>query len=81
MRLSRRPWLGSVPIGYRVHVSKEARLPGRFAGFAAPEIEQALAVAPRPGAAAFFDVDNTVVIGASISYLPRAGRPQVLLDH
>lgn len=38
---------------------------------AASEVEQALAVAPDPRAAAFFDVDNTIVQGASIYHLAR----------
>lgn len=39
------------------------------AAAAAAEVEAALAVAPDPTAAAFFDIDNTVVRGASIFYL------------
>ena len=38
---------------------------------AADELEQALAVLPDPTAAAFFDVDNTVMQGASIFHLAR----------
>ena len=38
---------------------------------AAEEIEAALAVVPDPTAAAFFDVDNTVMQGASIFHLAR----------
>jgi HAD superfamily hydrolase (TIGR01490 family) len=41
------------------------------AGWAAAEVEQALTVAPDPTAAAFFDVDNTMMQGASIYYLAR----------
>jgi HAD superfamily hydrolase (TIGR01490 family) len=41
------------------------------ASAAAAEVEAALAVAPDPLAAAFFDVDNTVVRGASIFHLAR----------
>lgn len=39
------------------------------AAAAAAQIEQALAVTPDPGAAAFFDIDNTMVRGASMFYL------------
>ncbi len=39
------------------------------AAAAAAEVEAALSVAPDPAAAAFFDIDNTVVRGASIFYL------------
>jgi HAD superfamily hydrolase (TIGR01490 family) len=45
-----------------------ARLAGRAAA-AVAEVEAALAPAPDPTAAAFFDIDNTVVRGASIFYL------------
>jgi len=38
---------------------------------AAPEVETALAMPPNPRAAAFFDVDNTMVIGASIFHFAR----------
>ena len=38
---------------------------------AAPELEAALAVPPDPQAGAFFDVDNTIMRGASIFYLAR----------
>src|SRR5690349_4652581 len=41
------------------------------AGWAASEVEAALAVPADPGAAAFFDVDNTMMQGASIYYLAR----------
>lgn len=47
-----------------------ARLAGAAAA-AAAEVEAALAVPPDSTAAAFFDVDNTVVRGASIFYLAR----------
>ncbi len=40
-------------------------------GSAAPELEQALAVPADSGAAAFFDVDNTMMRGASIYWLAR----------
>ena len=41
------------------------------ASAAAAEVEAALAVPPDPHAAAFFDVDNTVMQGASIFHLAR----------
>jgi HAD superfamily hydrolase (TIGR01490 family) len=41
------------------------------AGWAAAEVDTALAAPPDPGAAAFFDVDNTMMQGASIYYLAR----------
>lgn len=41
------------------------------ASAAAAEVEAALATPPDPGAAAFFDVDNTVMQGASIFHLAR----------
>lgn len=46
-------------------------VPGNSAGSAAPELEQALAIPARPEAAAFFDVDNTMVIGASIFHFAK----------
>jgi HAD superfamily hydrolase (TIGR01490 family) len=45
-----------------------ARLAGRAAA-AVAEVEAALTAPPDPTAAAFFDIDNTVVRGASIFYL------------
>src|SRR5262245_13399522 len=41
------------------------------AGQAAAEVEAALATPPDPSAAGFFDVDNTLMQGASIYYLAR----------
>jgi HAD superfamily hydrolase (TIGR01490 family) len=41
------------------------------AGWAATELEAALVVPPLPDSAAFFDVDNTMMQGASIYYLAR----------
>jgi HAD superfamily hydrolase (TIGR01490 family) len=38
---------------------------------AAVEVEQALSVPPDPSAAAFFDVDNTMMVGASIFHFAR----------
>ncbi len=40
-------------------------------GSAVAEVEAALATRPDPGAAGFFDVDNTMMRGASIYYLAR----------
>jgi len=40
-------------------------------GEAVPELEAALSVRPDPQAAAFFDIDNTIVRGASIFHLAR----------
>jgi HAD superfamily hydrolase (TIGR01490 family) len=40
-------------------------------GFATYEVEQALTVPANPRAAAFFDVDNTMVIGASIYHFAK----------
>jgi HAD superfamily hydrolase (TIGR01490 family) len=45
-----------------------ARIAGQAAA-AAAEVEAALAVEPDPGGAAFFDIDNTIVRGASVFYL------------
>ena len=47
------------------------RLITTAAGWAAAEVEAALTVPADPGAAAFFDVDNTMMQGASIYYLAR----------
>ncbi|MEN3305345.1 MAG: hypothetical protein V7603_1547 [Micromonosporaceae bacterium] len=50
-----------------------ARLPKRevLAGYAVAELEQALAVPADPGSAAFFDVDNTMIHGASLYWFAR----------
>ena len=40
-------------------------------GLAAPEVDAALSVPPDPTAAAFFDVDNTMMVGASIFHFAR----------
>jgi HAD superfamily hydrolase (TIGR01490 family) len=40
-------------------------------GAAAPEVEAALAIPPDPVAAAFFDVDNTVMVGASMFHFAK----------
>jgi len=47
------------------------RLVDPTAGWAAAEVEAALTVPADPTAAAFFDVDNTMMQGASIYYLAR----------
>ncbi len=44
---------------------------GHTAGWAVAELEAALAVPPDPDAAAFFDVDNTMMQGASIYWFAR----------
>jgi HAD superfamily hydrolase (TIGR01490 family) len=41
------------------------------AGRAVPEVERALTIEPDPAVAAFFDVDNTIMRGASIFHLAR----------
>ncbi|HTZ43699.1 MAG TPA: HAD-IB family hydrolase [Jatrophihabitans sp.] len=46
-------------------------MPGSSAGSAAYEVEQALSVPANPRAAAFFDVDNTMVVGASIYHFAK----------
>ncbi len=46
-------------------------MPASSVGSAAYEIEQALTVPANPHAAAFFDVDNTMVIGASIYHFAK----------
>jgi len=51
--------------------SRDAEASGKLAGYAAAELEAALAVPADPTAAAFFDVDNTMMRGASIYYLAR----------
>jgi HAD superfamily hydrolase (TIGR01490 family) len=50
-----------------------ARLPKRevLAGYAVAELEQALAVPADPASAAFFDVDNTMIHGASLYWFAR----------
>jgi HAD superfamily hydrolase (TIGR01490 family) len=47
------------------------RVVASSAGWAAAEVESALAVPADPSAAAFFDVDNTMMQGASIYYFAR----------
>jgi HAD superfamily hydrolase (TIGR01490 family) len=52
-----------------VTVSSDAL--GHTAGWAAAELEAALAVPPDPTAAAFFDVDNTLMQGSSLYWFAR----------
>lgn len=63
------------PLGHRRSARAEgaaevARRTGEAAA-AAAEVEAALAVPPDPTAAAFFDVDNTLMMGASIFHFAR----------
>jgi HAD superfamily hydrolase (TIGR01490 family) len=56
------------------HLAGEAASPAPPdlpAGAAAAEVEAALAIGPDPTSAAFFDVDNTIMQGASIFHLAR----------
>src|SRR5215469_12802535 len=46
-------------------------MPGTPSEPAAPELEAALAVPPDPVAAAFFDVDNTMMVGASMFHFAK----------
>jgi HAD superfamily hydrolase (TIGR01490 family) len=46
-------------------------MPGTPSERAAPELEAALAVPDDPAAAAFFDVDNTMMVGASIFHFAK----------
>lgn len=46
-------------------------MPGTPSEPAAPELEAALTVPPDPHAAAFFDVDNTMMVGASIFHFAK----------
>ena len=52
------------------NLQQRSTLAGEAAA-AATEVESALATPPDAGAAAFFDVDNTVMQGASIFHLAR----------
>jgi HAD superfamily hydrolase (TIGR01490 family) len=51
--------------------AQSTKLVDPVAGWAAAEVEAALTVPADPTAAAFFDVDNTMMQGASIYYLAR----------
>jgi HAD superfamily hydrolase (TIGR01490 family) len=53
-----------------VNLKRRSRLAGEAAA-AAAEVESSLSVDPDPVAAAFFDVDNTVMQGASIFHLAK----------
>lgn len=53
-----------------VNLQRRSQLAGEAAA-AVAEVESALSIAPDPDAAAFFDVDNTVMQGASIFHLAR----------
>ncbi|MGH3753336.1 MAG: HAD family hydrolase [Pseudonocardiaceae bacterium] len=55
----------------RVAFAGEAAAEAALAGAAVAELETALAVTPDLTAAAFFDVDNTMMMGASIFYFAR----------
>src|SRR3954468_7994074 len=54
----------------RLNLKQRSKLAGEAAA-AAAEVETALATPADPRAAAFFDVDNTVMQGASIFHLAR----------
>lgn len=64
------PPLGRMPIHTAPNLRRRSVLAGQAAASAA-EVESALSVPPDPTAAAFFDVDNTVMQGASIFHLAR----------
>jgi len=55
----------------RAELAGEASAEAALASAAAPEVEAALAVPPDLTAAAFFDVDNTMMMGASIFHFAR----------
>jgi HAD superfamily hydrolase (TIGR01490 family) len=54
-----------------VRVSRRRSKSGTGVGYAVAELEQALTPPPDPTAAGFFDVDNTMMQGASVYYLAR----------
>ncbi|WP_235529968.1 HAD family hydrolase [Nocardioides sp. Root151] len=54
----------------RIDLKARSTMAGEAAA-AATEVESALDVPPDPGSAAFFDVDNTIMQGASIFHLAR----------
>jgi HAD superfamily hydrolase (TIGR01490 family) len=58
------------PAGPRTDLRQRSRLAGE-AALAAREVESALAAPVDPEVAAFFDVDNTIIQGASIFHLAR----------
>lgn len=55
----------------RAELAGEASAEAAIASAVAPEVEAALAVPPDLTAAAFFDVDNTMMMGASIFHFAR----------
>jgi HAD superfamily hydrolase (TIGR01490 family) len=55
----------------RVTLAGEAAAEAALVGAAVAEVEAALAITPDLTAAAFFDVDNTMLMGASIFYFAR----------
>jgi HAD superfamily hydrolase (TIGR01490 family) len=55
----------------RAAIAGEASAEAALASAAVPEVEAALAVPPDLTAAAFFDVDNTMMMGASIFHFAR----------
>ena len=55
----------------RAELAGEASAEAALASAAVPEVEAALAVPPDLTAAAFFDVDNTMMMGASIFHFAR----------
>jgi HAD superfamily hydrolase (TIGR01490 family) len=61
---------GPGPARQRKDLRERSRLAGE-AAFAAREVESSLETPADPAAAAFFDVDNTIVQGASIFHLAR----------
>jgi len=66
--MSERP--GRADARHRVDLRRRSVLAGE-ASAASAEVEQALMVPPDPTTAAFFDVDNTLMQGASIFHLAR----------
>jgi hypothetical protein len=54
-----------------VRVSRRRTRWANGVGYAVAELEQALTPPPDPTAAGFFDVDNTMMQGASVYYLAR----------
>ena len=70
--MPRLPWREtSAERDARAELAGEASAEAALASAAAPEVEAALAVPPDLTAAAFFDVDNTMMIGASIFHFAR----------
>jgi HAD superfamily hydrolase (TIGR01490 family) len=63
--------LSPIGLAQSMRIEGGTRVPSRSAGFASHEVEQALAIETHPYAAAFFDVDNTFVVGASIFHFAK----------